>query len=51
MRIHHGCGARVFITLLGGATASWPLAAQAQQAGKIYRIGFLANSMTAGRAS
>ena len=36
---------REFITLLGGVTA-WPLAAPAQQAGKIYRIGFLANDPT-----
>jgi len=31
---------RDFITLLGGA-AGWPLSAYGQQAGKVYRIGFL----------
>ena len=41
---------REFIKAAAGSVVGWPLAARAQQVGKVHRIGFLGSAAAAGSA-
>jgi hypothetical protein len=41
---------RKFLATLGGGAVAWPIAARAQQTGKVYRIGYLGVTSYAGYA-
>src|SRR5262245_5554757 len=45
--LRHRLGRRGFMVAVAGGLLAGPLAAEAQQAGKVYRIGFLGNSTAA----
>jgi len=44
----HRMRRREFITLLSGAAVGWPVAANAEQASKIARIGYLSTDLAGG---
>ena len=49
--LHHPLGRRRFMAALAGGFSATPLAAKAQQAGKVYRIGYLSSGGSSPAAS